>query len=305
MVLVVRIIVQASDRLPGTKKGALTSMKHGVKGTIILLPILGLTWVFGILTFNSNVIVFEYVFAIFNSLQGVFIFVFYCVLNSEVQGAFSLKRRQIMSNSVLPSVHTNKTQNTKIKDDSLTDEHRRAQRLFVHASRDPTKSPKKKVQCSNFEPELGSKTSINSRDPSMSPKQDNMLVIDVQCSNFETEPDIITSITSRHPSRSPKKDSMQIIDVQCSNFETEPEEINCEATSDNISSTSTLNQSHNSNQTIAVHMSGVAADSLSDISNPFQKKPKLYVRTYHKAIHVVEKSEFEFTLYSHRSHYKP
>ena len=36
---------------------------------IVLLPLLGLTWVFGILTVNANSTIFAWLFTIFNSLQ--------------------------------------------------------------------------------------------------------------------------------------------------------------------------------------------------------------------------------------------
>ena len=39
------------------------------KATVILLPLLGLTWVFGILTLNANATVFAWFFTLFNSLQ--------------------------------------------------------------------------------------------------------------------------------------------------------------------------------------------------------------------------------------------
>ena len=35
----------------------------------MLLPLLGLTWVFGIMAINKDTIVFQYLFAILNSLQ--------------------------------------------------------------------------------------------------------------------------------------------------------------------------------------------------------------------------------------------
>ncbi len=37
--------------------------------SLILLPLLGLTWVFGLLTVNGSTIVFAYIFTILNSLQ--------------------------------------------------------------------------------------------------------------------------------------------------------------------------------------------------------------------------------------------
>ena len=40
-----------------------------LKATVILLPLLGLTWLFGLLTLNSNSTVFAWLFTIFNSLQ--------------------------------------------------------------------------------------------------------------------------------------------------------------------------------------------------------------------------------------------
>lgn len=41
----------------------------GIKSTVVLLPLLGITWLFGVLAFDKNTVVFLYLFAIFNSLQ--------------------------------------------------------------------------------------------------------------------------------------------------------------------------------------------------------------------------------------------
>ena len=40
-----------------------------LKATVILLPLLGITWVFGILAVNQESSVFAWIFTIFNSLQ--------------------------------------------------------------------------------------------------------------------------------------------------------------------------------------------------------------------------------------------
>ena len=40
-----------------------------LKATVILLPLLGITWVFGLLAVNQESSVFAWIFAIFNSLQ--------------------------------------------------------------------------------------------------------------------------------------------------------------------------------------------------------------------------------------------
>jgi len=69
------------------------SARSGVQSAVVLLPLLGITWLFGILTFNSDTLAFQYLFAIFNSLQGFFIFLFHCLLNSEVRRVFNRKKK--------------------------------------------------------------------------------------------------------------------------------------------------------------------------------------------------------------------
>ena len=55
-----------------------------MKGTLVLTPLLGCTWIFGLLAIDGHGVVFQYLFVILNSLQGFFIFIVYCVLNKEV-----------------------------------------------------------------------------------------------------------------------------------------------------------------------------------------------------------------------------
>ncbi|XP_015734911.1 adhesion G-protein coupled receptor D2 isoform X1 [Coturnix japonica] len=55
------------------------------KPILVLLPVLGLTWVCGILVHLS--IVWAYVFIMLNSLQGLYIFLVYAIYNSEVRNA--------------------------------------------------------------------------------------------------------------------------------------------------------------------------------------------------------------------------
>lgn len=64
-----------------TKEKALS----GIRSICTLLPILGITWLFGLLTVNNDSAVFQYLFALTNSFQGFFIFIFHCVLNRAVQ----------------------------------------------------------------------------------------------------------------------------------------------------------------------------------------------------------------------------
>ncbi|NXA74495.1 AGRD2 protein, partial [Thryothorus ludovicianus] len=55
------------------------------KPVLVLLPVLGLTWVCGVLVHLS--IVWAYVFIVLNSLQGLYIFLVYAIFNSEVRNA--------------------------------------------------------------------------------------------------------------------------------------------------------------------------------------------------------------------------
>ncbi|NXB52746.1 AGRD2 protein, partial [Leucopsar rothschildi] len=55
------------------------------KPVLVLLPVLGLTWLCGVLVHLS--IVWAYVFIVLNSLQGLYIFLVYAIYNSEVRNA--------------------------------------------------------------------------------------------------------------------------------------------------------------------------------------------------------------------------
>ena len=78
-------------RMLGTKfiqdKTQIEKVKAGIKASMVMLPLLGLTWLFGLLGFSPDAIVFKYFFAVFNSLQGLAIFIFHCALNKEVRKA--------------------------------------------------------------------------------------------------------------------------------------------------------------------------------------------------------------------------
>ncbi|XP_067039054.1 adhesion G protein-coupled receptor L4-like [Acropora muricata] len=72
-------------------------IKSGLKSITVLFPLLGITWIFGVLALGSQTIVFQYLFALCNSSQGLFIFIFHCLCNSEIRRAFQ-RKREIWSN---------------------------------------------------------------------------------------------------------------------------------------------------------------------------------------------------------------
>uniref|UniRef100_A0A8C9VZB0 Adhesion G protein-coupled receptor D1 n=1 Tax=Scleropages formosus TaxID=113540 RepID=A0A8C9VZB0_SCLFO len=73
--------------------GDANAVKLTAKAVAVLLPILGISWIFGVLAINGHSLLFQYLFAVFNSLQGFFIFLFHCLLNSEVRAAFKHKTK--------------------------------------------------------------------------------------------------------------------------------------------------------------------------------------------------------------------
>ncbi|XP_041455996.1 adhesion G-protein coupled receptor G4-like isoform X2 [Lytechinus variegatus] len=89
-------------------------IKSTVKATIVILPILGVTWITGILV-NISVI-FSYLFAIFNAFQGVFLFIMQILINAEIRSALRLRKSRILpfnTSSILDrTVTSNNTAST-------------------------------------------------------------------------------------------------------------------------------------------------------------------------------------------------
>ncbi|XP_065909619.1 uncharacterized protein [Dysidea avara] len=62
----------------------LRMVKNILKATSVLLPLLGFTWVFGILAVNQETSVFAWIFTVLNSLQGLFILFFHVIRNEKI-----------------------------------------------------------------------------------------------------------------------------------------------------------------------------------------------------------------------------
>uniref|UniRef100_A0A665WMK0 G-protein coupled receptors family 2 profile 2 domain-containing protein n=1 Tax=Echeneis naucrates TaxID=173247 RepID=A0A665WMK0_ECHNA len=71
--------------------GDANAVKLTAKAVAVLLPILGISWIFGVLAFNTHSLPFLYIFAVFNSLQVMqfvtihFIFLFSSIRNINVK----------------------------------------------------------------------------------------------------------------------------------------------------------------------------------------------------------------------------
>ncbi|XP_065914522.1 adhesion G-protein coupled receptor D1-like [Dysidea avara] len=67
--------------------------KSLIIATILLMPLLGCTWVVGLFAVNENTTVFSWLFIALNSLQGFFIFLFYVVKQKKVRRKIDSSRR--------------------------------------------------------------------------------------------------------------------------------------------------------------------------------------------------------------------
>ncbi|XP_071949314.1 uncharacterized protein [Antedon mediterranea] len=86
------VYLKSKSRQSRNEKSFNESTLKTMKATIFLLPVFGITWVFGPFAFSSASIVFEYIFVILNCPQGLAIFIVYCVMDVEVKEQFNIWR---------------------------------------------------------------------------------------------------------------------------------------------------------------------------------------------------------------------
>ncbi|KAK3581721.1 hypothetical protein CHS0354_023408 [Potamilus streckersoni] len=113
--------------------------KSAARSLCVLLPITGITWVFGILSVNEDLVVFQYLFAIINSLQGLFISMFYCFFNRHLREAMkqnnaARKRSQASYSATLKSSSRSSGQ---IKFDSLDESRKNNASDIIASSKNP------------------------------------------------------------------------------------------------------------------------------------------------------------------------
>ncbi|XP_059174380.1 mucin-17-like [Physella acuta] len=100
----------------------------------VLTPLLGLTWLFGIFSINSQTIAFQYIFALLNSTQGIFIFVFHCLLQKKTRDALKLWwKRQFPGELGAPK----KTQETSVVDVQLVNYISKGSFVFSETQESP------------------------------------------------------------------------------------------------------------------------------------------------------------------------
>ncbi|XP_072047184.1 adhesion G-protein coupled receptor D1-like [Amphiura filiformis] len=77
LVIIGRIIYRSSSAVNNMNNT--TGLRASLRGVLILTPLLGSTWIFGLLAIGDAAVIFQYLFVIFSSLQGFFIFMIYCL----------------------------------------------------------------------------------------------------------------------------------------------------------------------------------------------------------------------------------
>lgn len=100
MVLVLRRISQANVRSNAPRN----KIRSLIRNILVILPILGLTWVFGVVAVNSHLVAFQFIFAVANSLQGVFIFIFHAFCRGKT--ARSAKKKSKASGPWNPNTES-------------------------------------------------------------------------------------------------------------------------------------------------------------------------------------------------------
>ncbi|XP_052693361.1 adhesion G protein-coupled receptor L3-like [Crassostrea angulata] len=109
----------------------------GLRSLGTLLPVLGVTWLFGILAVNDNAVVFQYLFVIVNSLQGVLIFVSHVLFDKKVRQGI---RNKYPSFSTIFSFAERGTKETSLGSQSPS----------TSKSNAPSMKPKKKSMMKRF-----------------------------------------------------------------------------------------------------------------------------------------------------------
>ncbi|KAF5284108.1 hypothetical protein FQA39_LY17099 [Lamprigera yunnana] len=99
----------ASVSMKNKEHSRLASVRAWLRGAVILVFLLGLTWTFGFLYLDRESVAMAYIFAALNSLQGFFIFIFHYVQNEKVRKEY---RKFVRHHSWLPScLHCSKPTN--------------------------------------------------------------------------------------------------------------------------------------------------------------------------------------------------
>ncbi|KAL4233754.1 G-protein coupled receptor 2 [Mactra antiquata] len=92
IILVLRAMLGTSTM---ESKKTTEKLKSSVRSLCVLVPVMGISWILGLLQIDDGFIFVQVIFTILNGLQGLFIFIFHCLCNVQVRkGCLHLERRR-------------------------------------------------------------------------------------------------------------------------------------------------------------------------------------------------------------------
>ncbi|XP_022808394.1 adhesion G-protein coupled receptor D1-like [Stylophora pistillata] len=92
-ILILGRVIKEMTTMQQEKDKHSTQIRLGVKACVVMIPLLGISWLFGLLSPLHKA--FAYIFTIFNSTQGFFIFLLHCVRNSEIRARLTRRIQTI------------------------------------------------------------------------------------------------------------------------------------------------------------------------------------------------------------------
>ncbi|XP_068705482.1 adhesion G protein-coupled receptor E3-like isoform X1 [Montipora foliosa] len=121
-------------KMPSDNTSEVEKIRQGFKACIVLSPLLGMTWLFGVLSMTDASLTFQYIFTIFNSLQGLFIFLFHVVRNGDLRAELHRKCLQYMKAHFKMQQQSNIIRMNKIEDSGTYRRNKAAPQSCRHSN---------------------------------------------------------------------------------------------------------------------------------------------------------------------------
>jgi hypothetical protein len=93
-VMVLKKVTCGRDNYSVSSSSNPNAIRSSVRAMTVLLPMLGLTWIFGVLAIDTLSFVMACIFTVLNSLQGLFVFLFHCLFSEQVRKALRETRNR-------------------------------------------------------------------------------------------------------------------------------------------------------------------------------------------------------------------
>jgi len=132
--LILGRVVQEIVTMQSDKTSELDRMRQGAKACVVLFPLLGMTWLFGVLSVTEAGLAFQYIFTILNSLQGFFIFVLHVLRNGDVRAAFHRKKQKWLEVKSVTSSRTTHQDSNNMWTNKVSSEANEMRSMPSHAT---------------------------------------------------------------------------------------------------------------------------------------------------------------------------